>query len=206
MKKIMTKIYSLAGFPGVGKTTTLEILKNHLCDYLFLPDENQRLPEISSLHRRPDFSGKYQEIQEIFFEIALNRLDFMNENIKNYKGIFLDRGFEDTWLVTEYYASLGLLSLDYFKRKYYSQLINYFSDTVFFMEASIQNIENRIQQRNFISGNIKRTGDDTFMDQLSEFYLKWYRENSNCIIVKTDDVDQIVAVRVMLEHIKKSAH
>lgn len=197
----MNKIYSLVGFPGVGKTTTLQILKSHLCDYLFLSDENQRLPEIRSLHRTPDFPGKYQEIQEIFFEIALNRLNFMNDKIGSYKGVFLDRGFEDTWLVTEYYASLGLLSLDYFKKKYYAQLSSSFSDTVFFLEASIENIEKRVQQRGFISGNIKRTGDDAFMTQLNGFYLEWYRANTNCIIVKTDDVDQVIAGRNILEHL-----
>lgn len=200
----MTEIYSLAGFPGVGKTTTLEILKNHLGDYLFLPDENQRLPEIRDLHRKVDFSGKYQEIQEIFFEIALNRLDFVNKNIGAYKGVFLDRGFEDTWLVTEYYASLGLLSLGYFKKKYYTQLSSSFSETVFFLDASTQNIKKRIQHRNITSGNIKRTGDDIFMDQLNGFYLEWYRANSNCIVVNTDDVDQVIAGRVILKHLNKT--
>lgn len=199
----MTKIYSLVGFPGVGKTTTLEYLKSHFSDYLFQSDENLRLSEIRALHRKPDFKDKFQIIQEIYFEIALDRLTFAHEAIGSRQGIFFDRGIEDTLLVTEFYASKGLLDIEYFKKKYYEKFKNSFSNIVFFLDASIQNIEQRTHQRNVHSGTIKRCGDDTFLRELNGFYKEWYLEHSNCIVINTDELDAIAASKEILLLVKR---
>jgi deoxyadenosine/deoxycytidine kinase len=195
----MKRIFSMAGFPGVGKTSSLSYVKDRLPSFYIFSDTNHRLLEIQRLHLESPSPFKYERIQEIFFEIALERIECLRRLQSSYDGFFLDRGFEDTWLVTEFYASKDLLDLGHFERKYYQRIKPFFSHTVFFLDATFESIESRISHRFRVEGKSKRDSGDLFLSDLKGFYKNWYLQNSNCIVINNEHMDAInVAEEILL--------
>jgi len=190
-----TIIISIVGFPGVGKTTLINLLKNKYSNWIYNSSE---LPKelklrISKYHGL-DFTNKYFNIQSLYLNnslLQINNLNNVIENNQENKICILDRGFEDTWCISEYFSEKKYFKLHKLKQKNSYWKINklYFSDIIFFLYANHNVLAARVNKRDEYLKLSKRSLQDTFMQEMSLHYLKWYQNKSNVIFIDTTDLN-----------------
>jgi deoxyadenosine/deoxycytidine kinase len=198
MEKTQT-IITLAGFPAVGKTTTSIFIKKIKSTWDFYSTELSDVSkkDIQNLHRAKFID--YDKIQDIYIT---NLIQHANNIEKRYhsKILFLDRGFEDTLAVTNYFANNGLFNnYDTYKSKFISLLKKYFADITIFLYADLEVIKNRKMKRDVCLTENKRPDDDIFIKDISNFYMDWFKVNTNCILLNTSNLEPIeVAQKIIL--------
>ena len=199
------KIISVVGLPGVGKTTTLSILKEIKPEWAFYSTELSGIckQEIQSLHRSTKID--YDYIQGMYLQSLIKHSYEVESLSNNFKDILvLDRGFEDTLVVSNYFSSKGyLFSFGDYTIKYKSALQEYFSDLTIFLFAEYDVIELRQSNRDLNLSKPKRPNDDIFVTEISKFYLKWYKENTNCFIIDTSKLKPIEVALEIISIIEK---
>lgn len=193
------KILALVGLPAVGKTTTINLLKNKKPDWAFnsteLTDEKKRI--IQGLYREEQVN--LEKIQNVYFENLKYHAKIIQKTQKDSNIILLDRGFEDCLSVTSYYSDKGLFNnFKEFKKKYLANFKPYFSDKVIFLTAEIDTIIERTSKRNKKLNKKKRPDDDVFLKKISDYYYSWYKKNTNCVFIDTTNLfPEQVALKII---------
>lgn len=180
------QIISIVGLPGVGKTTSLSIIRENNPDWLIIDEMFiNMINKIRYLHRQAEYENKYKDIQKLYLDTAIKKINSIV--CKNKNLLIFDRGIVDTWLMTEFYGEKGLLDINYFNAEYYYKIINFFPKLTIFLDADTKTIIQRKIIRDSDNGKNKRPRDDKFNEQVTEYYKKWYLE-TNCKFIKTDDL------------------
>lgn len=178
-------IASIVGIPAVGKTTTIDLLKEASQQFTILKEDypNSITDPLQQIYSANTPTMRH-DIQTVFFEHDRRKTRKIEELQKRTGLVVLDRGLEDTWLVTDFYAEQGLLDKNFFYDRYYRAISPFFSDLVVYLTADMDEVSRRSRHRDGLSNGPKRSKADTFVSDLfvrSNYYYVWHHANNNCV-------------------------
>ncbi len=194
-------IISIVGIPAVGKTTTVDLLPNSANNYVVIKEKYPNsITDILHKTLKAKTNSIRHNIQTIFFEHDIKKITKIKKLQENHNLVVIDRGLEDTWLVTDFYAEQGLVNKTFFHDRYYDRISPFFSDIIVYLSADMEVVAKRSQYRDSLNKGPKRSKNNTFVSDLfvkSNYYSNWHHKNSNCIdIDNTYLPPEIVASKV----------
>jgi len=186
-------ILSIIGLSGVGKSTAIRAIKPILTNWHFSTSEprSEINNKILGLNKNIQTNDKIKLVQEAYFEENVFLVNNLEKEILelNKHSLILNRGFEDTWVFTQFFAKKGLLDYDYFKEKYFEKLSFYFSNNFIYLYAERDKLSHRINKRNIENGEQQdKTINyaDPFLKEMFDFYENWYLSQNNCYVINTN--------------------
>lgn len=190
------KVVSIAGIPGVGKSTAIESLSNLPLKIKVFPeqvkyfdqDDFELLDKIASENKLTSFEKQHM-LQKIYIQAELRRWDDICSSTGSEDLVLLDRGVEETVFAMESLGRQGLLDINYFVANYYQLLAKSHSSVVIFLNASVAVARQRVKNRN------AEEDRSDYYDLFYQDYESWYTTNVNPLsIIETNDMslEQVV--------------
>jgi thymidylate kinase len=185
-------IVSIVGIPAVGKTTTIDLLVKNTRNFGVLKEDYPNsITDILQQTYRAKTKHMRHDVQTIFFEHDIRKTYKIKDLQRCHSLVVLDRGLEDTWLVTDFYADQGLIDKKFFQDRYYERIAPFFSDVIIYLCADMEMVAKRSKRRDSLNKGTKRSKNDTFVSDIfvkNNYYYVWHHNNSDCIDIDTTNL------------------
>ncbi|MEW6715953.1 MAG: deoxynucleoside kinase [Chloroflexota bacterium] len=183
----MKRFVAVAGNIGVGKSTLVELLCQHLGWKPFYEPEREN-PYLADFYR--DMCA-WAFHSQIFF--ITNRLRSHRQLLDHPTSVIQDRTvYEDAEIFAQNLYQQGLISERDFSTylELYQLLIEFLPppDLVIYLRASVSTLKKRIHQR---GRDYERTISDEYLERLNKLYEAWVEKFVLCpmLTVPADDLD-----------------